>query len=281
MAVDHPGNTFRDQVAVNSDEAWKAFSEAAFDSLVMRPLEISQTIDYAESLAGPDGAMSGVIDMEHVGVIGYSFGGYTALAAAGGQLDFSDIPALCKSGVAASMLTTMMCTFHAEDMLDLEARLLEVVGIDADMGQMWPSFADERVDAIVPLAPGGGSVVISDEGYAGIVAPMLMVRAGGDQLAVPAYNADRAWEFSGSPLKAMVTLEHAGHFVVGQCPADILAMNPACVDPVWDKDRAHDLTNHFVTAFLLDVLKGDAEAHAALLPDAVNFPGVGYETTMR
>ncbi len=52
-----------------------------------------------------------------------------------------------------------------------------------------------------------------------------------------------------------------------------------CADPVWDVDRAHDLIDHFVTAFLLATLKGDAEAAAALAPDAVSFPGIAYETT--
>jgi hypothetical protein len=42
-------------------------------------------------------------------------------------------------------------------------------------------------------------------------------------------------------------------------------------------DRAHDLINHFTTAFLLDVLKGDKDAHAALAPDAVSFPGITYQ----
>ena len=52
-------------------------------------------------------------------------------------------------------------------------------------------------------------------------------------------------------------------------------------EPVWDTNRAHDLINYFTTAFLLDVLKGDEEAHAALLPDNVDFPGINYETTMQ
>ncbi|MBK8021522.1 MAG: hypothetical protein IPK19_08850 [Chloroflexi bacterium] len=41
--------------------------------------------------------------------------------------------------------------------------------------------------------------------------------------------------------------------------------------------RTQDLTHHFAAAFLLDILKGDAEAHAALAPDAVSFPGITYE----
>jgi hypothetical protein len=54
-----------------------------------------------------------------------------------------------------------------------------------------------------------------------------------------------------------------------------------CSDEVWDMDRAHDLTNHFVTAFLLAQLYEDADAAAALAPDAVTFPGVRYETTVQ
>jgi hypothetical protein len=42
-----------------------------------------------------------------------------------------------------------------------------------------------------------------------------------------------------------------------------------------------DLIDHFSTAFLLDTLKGDKVAHAALLPDAISFPGIEYTTTMK
>ena len=50
-----------------------------------------------------------------------------------------------------------------------------------------------------------------------------------------------------------------------------------CADSVWDAERAYDLINHFTTAFLLATLKDDAEAAAALAPDAVQFSGVTYE----
>jgi hypothetical protein len=43
--------------------------------------------------------------------------------------------------------------------------------------------------------------------------------------------------------------------------------------------RAHDLANHFTTAFLLATLKGDQDAAAALAANAVSFPGITYETT--
>jgi hypothetical protein len=45
--------------------------------------------------------------------------------------------------------------------------------------------------------------------------------------------------------------------------------------------RPHDLVNHFTTAFLLDVLKGDKDAHKALLPEAVKFEEIQYTTTWK
>jgi len=42
-------------------------------------------------------------------------------------------------------------------------------------------------------------------------------------------------------------------------------------------NRAHDLINHFTTAFLRDMLTGDILAHAALAPSAVDFAGVTYQ----
>lgn len=54
-----------------------------------------------------------------------------------------------------------------------------------------------------------------------------------------------------------------------------------CTDPVWDKAQALDLIHHVSTAFLLAMLKGDQGAHNALLPDAVQFPGIEYRTTLR
>ncbi len=54
-----------------------------------------------------------------------------------------------------------------------------------------------------------------------------------------------------------------------------------CFQAVWDRERAMDLVDHFATAFLLDQLKGDKDAHKALLPDAAKLAGVEYKTTMK
>ncbi len=50
-----------------------------------------------------------------------------------------------------------------------------------------------------------------------------------------------------------------------------------CSDAVWDMQHAHDMINHFTTAFLLSKLKDDVEADAALSPEGIDFPGVDYQ----
>ncbi|MBN1564844.1 MAG: hypothetical protein JXA10_13440 [Anaerolineae bacterium] len=251
------------------------------DSIVLRPLDITRTLDYATDLTAPDGAMAGIIDMERIAVIGGSYGGYTALMAVGGRLDFSTIPDMCAAG-ANLRPWNGVCDFSAEELLALEQRLIDLAGVDIEPGELWPSLGDERIDAVVSLFPGNFSAVISDEGMAKITVPILLSRNGGDQLVPNALNADRAWQFVSSSSKLMYTLEHAAHEVMGRCSPAWNALPDFfvyCFDPVWDKNRAHDLANHFNAAFLLAILYNDADAAGVLAPDTVQIPGIQYETT--
>ena len=54
-------------------------------------------------------------------------------------------------------------------------------------------------------------------------------------------------------------------------------VNEFCADTVWNRNHAHDLINHFTTAFLLAELKHDKVAAATLVPDTVEFSGMTYE----
>ncbi|HRF96886.1 MAG TPA: hypothetical protein PLZ51_16880, partial [Aggregatilineales bacterium] len=91
-----------------------------------------------------------------------------------------------------------------------------------------------------------------------------------------------AYENVSSVQKAQVVFNDAGHGIFyNQCEAFPYILDYgfywACSDPVWDLARTQDLTNHFVTAFLLATLYGDVDAVATLVPDAVSFPGITYK----
>ncbi|NDJ75956.1 MAG: hypothetical protein GYB65_06830 [Chloroflexi bacterium] len=282
MAVWH-NDTLRGSLLASTDEQQAVVMQAAIDGLVLRPADVSHTLDYAEMLTGSDGALAGVIDTDRVAAIGMSYGGATSLLAVGARLDFRAVPELCASDVYASLLSTMVCQAHSADLPGLEAHLMELAGVDGTPGQLWPSLGDSRIDAIVAMMPGGGSVFVSAEGYANVEVPALFMKSCNDEISIPAYNVDPAWEYTGSASKSLVTFENAGHAIGGYCDPVVVqtipAFFPSCSDPVWDMDRAHDLIDHFVTAFLLAELYGDEEAAAALSPDTVQFPGISYETT--
>ncbi len=89
------------------DPTWEDMWKAAID----RPRDVKQALDYAEELTAPGGAMAGLIDMEHVAVVGHSYGGYTALAMAGAQVDLEAYNARCAQ-LAADDWRSFLCAAH-------------------------------------------------------------------------------------------------------------------------------------------------------------------------
>jgi predicted dienelactone hydrolase len=233
-----------------------------------RPAAITWQIDYAGTLTASGGALEGMIDLERVAVIGHSLGGYAALAAAGARL-FGE---------------ATLCGEEATDGCAFTDDLAALAGLEAPPEGLWPSWGDPRVDVIVPVAP--VSRFFGTEGVREVSIPVMIVGGSGDTQTIPEEEFYPLYENLGSANKSLVILDHAEHQIIWMS-CDIVpwvyAMGMAgffyCSDPVWDMNRAHDLINHFTTAFLLAVLKDDTEAAAALAPDAAQFPGITYETT--
>ena len=139
---------------------------------------------------------------------------------------------------------------------------------------------------MIAMAPDGDIWGADYEGVAVMTVPTMIMGGSGDTANVPEITSYPIYEHLGSANESLVVLENADHWIFMQPRQDTPWMGDiipyfVATDPVWDMDRAHDLINHFVTAFLLATLKGDQAAHAALLPDAVNFPGIEYKTTMK
>ena len=251
-----------------------------YSLLFTRPQDVSWQIDQAVSLTASGGKLEGVIDPDRIAVVGHSLGGYTALASAGAQLDLTWMsrhlyePTICVKPAELGGINACRLT------LDHQQELADLAGLDAVPDKLWPSWSDPRVDAIVGLAPAGEP--FGPDGVVGVTVPTMLMVGSADRQVSPELSVDTPYEHLGSTDKALITFENADHMIYfwkcsdGPWVVDFGA-HWACSDPVWDMDRAHDLINHFTTAFLLDTLKGDVDAHAALAPDAVSFPGVEYQ----
>jgi predicted dienelactone hydrolase len=246
-------------------------------SFVLRPDDVRRTLDYAENLTTDGGAFEGLLDLERVAVAGHSLGGYTALAMAGAQVDLEGMHRHCEQGQNEGDPNAILC----EDFEPYESEIATLAGFDTMPEGLWPSMGDSRVDAIIPMA--GDAYMFDQAGMAQITVPVLAMQGTLDYLD---WGAGLTFEYAGSTRKLLVAFEGAGHVIFGNSchampwlvDADMWWM---CLDPVWEQLRTNDLINHFTTAFLLDVLKGDKDAHLALLAENVSFPGITYETTFK
>ncbi len=201
-----------------------------------RPLDVSAVI--SAMLDGTvDAEVTAAIDADHIGVAGHSFGAYTALAIGGGA---------------------------------------EASGVDAD----------DRVGALVAMAPAANG--LSDADLAAVDVPTLVISGTLDTTTPIDPNTDRVADLvAGRPL-IRVDLDGATHqsftdvcdytvllpTLPDIAPAiiefvDDLAEN-TCDPDVLDVERAHELIDRYVIAFLLAELTGSDGAQAAL--DAADRP---------
>ena len=243
-----------------------------------RPRDIKQTLDYAEQMTTVGGVMAGLIDMQHVAVVGHSYGGYTALTMAGAQYDLAAFNARC-----AQLPPDDPNIFLCAPLVPKEADMAARAGQDPMPKGLWPSFGDPRVTAIVPIA--GDSYLFDKAGLSKITIPMMAIGGTADTGTPYGWGVKPSYDNASSAQKALVTLEGAEHMIVATSCQNMpwISKTPlylwVCFDPVWNKDRGLDLIHHLSTAFLLAELKGDAEAAKALAPGNVTFPGIKYETT--
>lgn len=270
LSADHPNDTMTE---------WGAPIENPLESFFIRSQDIMRIIAYADELTAEGGGLAGLIDTEHIAVMGVSFGGYTAWRAGGARLDYTYFKEWCESiavqDPAADPFDDCGMFLSNESELAASAGLPEM-----PEDGLFPAEFDPRVDAVVDMN-GVSGYLFGERGLQEVQVPVLIIGSSADTTVNYQNNELLAFQnFTGT--KALVTFENAEHSVVqdGCAVRPIwieLGVTMFCTDPVWDMDRAHDLVNHFTTAFLLDELKGDEVAAAALAPDAVSFPGIRYE----
>lgn len=227
-----------------------------------RPADVSQTLDLAAT-----GLLDGIIDTDRVAVVGHSYGGTTALMSGGARFQMDWLEAQC-----AVNEDPFVAAFFCDTFLLGEDQLAAELGLETVPEGMWPSLADDRVDAIVAMAPDAG--LFGEVGLSELSVPAMMLGGTGDTAAPWGWGGALAYDHISSETRAMVAFEGGEHFLVSttcdrmpwtaELPAEFAEM--FCADPAWDKDVALQLTHETVTAFLAYTLKGEAEGRAALQP---------------
>ncbi len=245
-------------------------------SAMTRPQDVLAVFAYVDAQVAAGGLLAGLVDPEVTAVIGHSYGGYTALAAAGAQIDTISFTTHCQEAVRTEDPAAWLCDMLVPHIADMAA----LAGLDAVPTDLWPDNSDSRVDAIVPIA--GDAFFFGQPGLTKIDVPVLAIGGTLDKDTPFQWGPQPAYDHASSPRKALVALNDAEHMIfTNTCESVRWFAKPLagefCSDSVWNRDQAHALVRHFATAFLLAELKQDTEAAAELAPDGVAFPNVTYE----
>ena len=252
-----------------------------WQSAITRPQDIPTVLAYVDEQVATGGTLEGLIDADTVAVMGHSYGGYTTLAVGGAQINTAGFEAQCETAYQTNNPLVWLCDQLLPHMADMAA----LAGLDSVPEGLWQqTWSDPRIDAIVPMA--GDAYLFDQAGLAEITVPVMAIGGTLDKDTPYMWGTHPTYEFVSSPTKVRVALVDAEHMIfTGSCEAVPLLLrlisNEFCSDPGWDRNYAHNLINHFTTAFLLDTLKDDPSAHEALLPGAAQFDGIEYTATLK
>ncbi|MEM9905742.1 MAG: alpha/beta hydrolase [Cyanobacteria bacterium P01_D01_bin.44] len=149
------------------DNLLRGLTHESFEAMefVDRPLDIRFLLDTLEQLNDPE--FQGRLQLDRVGLIGHSFGGYTVLAAAGATVDIERLQQQCD-------LNAEIAPDNVNIALLLECRLLELEALPDMIQQLTDgSLADERVSHVFALAP--VSNLFGESGMGQIQIPVVIM----------------------------------------------------------------------------------------------------------
>lgn len=216
-----------------------------------RPADLSAVLDHLLDADAP-ALLAGRLSAT-AAVTGHSFGGYTALAATGGQIDVDHLGALCDDGALPIDGCTALRTHEA----------LYRAG-----------FGDPRIVASVPMTP-GAVVVFGAAGLDGVAVPTLLMTGALDRTTPDATNGDPAWTaLAGDARNLRAIFSTGGHFTFtnGCDLAPDVLREDGCGEAFIPPATAHRAINALTLAFLRRHLAQDDRDAALLAGDVALTP---------
>ncbi len=214
--------------------------------LIQRPMDILFVLNHLAAIKEQD-ALAGLIDFDHVGMTGYSLGAWTALLFSGARLDPSSRDTYCATVEKPEDLACAIGADVLQQMLDERAQydppLIE--------GEPWPAYTDDRIIAVMPVAPCFGPF-FGERGLAAATLPTLIIGLERDERCTYERDALYIYDYLGSEDRALLTVFKQGHAdaVLNRAPQKIF--------------------NHFAVAFFGYYLQGKTDYAQYLTADFVN-----------
>jgi predicted dienelactone hydrolase len=162
--------------------------------IINRPLDVKYLLDQLQILSDSDERFKGKLNLQQVGLIGHSLGGYTSLVLAGGTFDFLKINKDCNPNRSLNLSVFLQCR-----------------ATELKPGN-YP-IKDNRVKAIMTMNP-LSSTLLGSKGISQIQVPVMMVAASQDIFTPAVPEQIRPFTKLSSKEKYLAIIENATHFTV-------------------------------------------------------------------
>ncbi|WP_088892672.1 alpha/beta hydrolase [Leptolyngbya ohadii] len=209
---EHPGSNAEQLQALINGSASQVTAPREF---IDRPLDIKYLLNRLEALTRDNARFSGRINVQQVGMIGQSLGGYTALALAGGQINFAQLQQDCgKSG-----------TLNLSLLLQCRA---------SELPQPVPNLKDDRIKAIIAINPIGSSLIGATD-FGEIRIPVMLISGSADTVSPALLEQVVPYSWLTTPNKFLVMIQGGTHFstigVDETNPENLVELPPQIVGP--------------------------------------------------
>ncbi|WP_013320944.1 alpha/beta hydrolase [Gloeothece verrucosa] len=251
----HPGSDLKQAKALIEGTSREVFDR---DEFINRPKDISYVIDELERRNARE--FGGRLDTNNVGIGGHSFGGYTALAVAGAEIDFDFLQEECErpfGGLNTSLL--------------LQCRALA-------LPRQVYNFRDPRIKMVVASNPVNSSI-FGQKGLAKIEIPILLASGNYDPATPAVFEQVRSFVWLTTPNKFLALAEGQAHVDFSQLDAGITEVVESVEKlTLPSPDLLHSYRNGMLTAYFGAYLLNDPQyrsyfssAYAAYLSQAEKF----------
>lgn len=244
VAIDHTDSTFKDANAFHS-------------TLLNRAKDIKFILNEMSRLGKSDNKdpLSGMVDSEHTGIIGYSMGGYGVLNVAGAG--YSDGAAAFFGQMTGG--STALNTLAASN-------------------PEYQNSTDPRIKAVVAFAPWGMERGVWDaEGLKGLRTPTFFIAGSQDDISGYEKGIKAIYNGAIHADRYLLTYKNARHNVAPN-PPPAASLAPGLhideyyryADSSWDQRKINNVNQHFVTAFLGSHLKNGEHSKFLAIPENSN-----------
>lgn len=207
---EHPGSNAQQIQDLVTGRANEVVEPAEF---VNRPLDIKDLLDYLTKLSTTDPAYRGQLDLQRVGVIGQSFGGYTALALAGAGINFAQLDKDCQLENE---------TWNISLLLQCRAR---------GLARNQYNLADPRVKAVLAVNPITSSI-FGETNLSKIKIPVMLIAGSADTVAPALLEQIQPFTWLTSPNKYLVLMNNGTHFsTIEESPQSLFLPPPEVIGP--------------------------------------------------